>query len=680
MSRGSCTPLLMVALAVPGAAHALGLGDIRVNSALNEPLSAQVDIVGATSEELQALKVAIADEEGFRRYNADRPSYLSTVSVRLGTDVQGRPVLNLHSAAAFTDPVVELLVDVRWGAGELIRDYSLLLDPAEFRGAAARVAVPAATATLATAPVAAMPVAATPVAAAPVAATPAATAQAASSSTIILPAAVAPVVHAPAVIVPATGSIVLPTGYRVRARDTLSRIVRRLGVTDRADAQRMMIALFRDNPEAFDGNINLLHRDALLAMPTPAEIAAIDAAQARRDVAGHMSAWRQGAAVQAARENIPAKTPDPLPVPEPVNETSTAGTPAAAAPTAGATSAEATTGDAVPADAVPASVAAADASAGEPIATEQAVPATPVAIAPTDVPAHESAEGTSLMTTLLRFVALPVVALVLVGLALRGMTILMRRRRRTVVLDLPKDPHGHAGAAPAGPTAGDVQVERGAQAPAAESTVELPAVDDSPTVSLQPAGEETLLMDVPTQKLEGLASDDTAEITAEMAAASGATTSSRTVDLATVVLEGMQSDDEILDVGVLRTELARAQDTVLDYNLVDLDATAQHVHMPSDLNDRPTFVERRTNVAEALRAAIARDPSRNDLRMKLMETYFSTAATNRRAFTEYVRLQASEPGLLTATDWQKVAMMGKELGLELVLPASAADDDLAHCA
>ena len=215
---------------------------------------------------------------------------------------------------------------------------------------------------------------------------------------------------------------------------------------------------------------------------------------------------------------------------------------------------------------------------------------------------------------------------------------------------------------------------------AAERTIELPAAEDNPTVRLQATEDGTILMTESTARMERIRAEDTVEVTAEMAAAAGESTASLPADLATVLLEGMADDDTILDVGAIRSELARAQDTVLDYNLVDLDATAQHVHMPSDLNDRPTFVERRTNVVEALRAAIARDPSRTDLRLKLVETYFAAAATNRRAFAEFLRQQAADPNSLSAADWQKVAMMSQELGLDVALPNLESDDDLANCA
>ena len=64
MSSGKNPLMLMMALAMPGAAHALGLGDIHVDSALNERLVAEIDIVGATPEELADLRAAVANREG----------------------------------------------------------------------------------------------------------------------------------------------------------------------------------------------------------------------------------------------------------------------------------------------------------------------------------------------------------------------------------------------------------------------------------------------------------------------------------------------------------------------------------------------------------------------------------------------------------------------------------------
>ena len=130
MSRGPHALLLTLALALPGAAGAVGLGEIRVQSSLNEPLSAEIDIVGATDDELSDLRAAVASRETFERYGADRPAFLSSTTFRVIRDDRGRPVLAVHSDQPFTDPLVSLLVDLSWGRGEVVREYSLLLKPA----------------------------------------------------------------------------------------------------------------------------------------------------------------------------------------------------------------------------------------------------------------------------------------------------------------------------------------------------------------------------------------------------------------------------------------------------------------------------------------------------------------------------------------------------------------------
>ncbi|MGC2031454.1 MAG: hypothetical protein WA642_15645, partial [Steroidobacteraceae bacterium] len=126
--------MLMMALAMPGAAHALGLGDIHVDSALNERLVAEIDIVGATPEELADLRAAVANRETFLQLGAERPAFLASATFKLSEDKRGRPVLSVRSTDAFTEPLVNFVVDLRWHHGQLVRQYTLLLDPPGFGG------------------------------------------------------------------------------------------------------------------------------------------------------------------------------------------------------------------------------------------------------------------------------------------------------------------------------------------------------------------------------------------------------------------------------------------------------------------------------------------------------------------------------------------------------------------
>src|ERR1700729_506003 len=135
MSRGQNPFVLMMALSLPGAAHALGLGEIHVNSALNEPLAAGIRNLGATAEELSSLTASVANRDTFLRFGAERPAFLASASFKVSHDTKGKPVLLIRSTDSFTEPVVNLLVDLRWHNGEVIRQYSLLLDPAGFPAA-----------------------------------------------------------------------------------------------------------------------------------------------------------------------------------------------------------------------------------------------------------------------------------------------------------------------------------------------------------------------------------------------------------------------------------------------------------------------------------------------------------------------------------------------------------------
>ena len=128
--------LLMSALMSPGALYALGLGEIHLNSALNQPFDAEIELVSATQEDLGALRAALASTDAFARYGLDRPAYLADFNFRV-TSNDGRDVLRVTSPRPVTEPFVTLLVEANWPRGRLLREYTVLLDPPVFTPAAA---------------------------------------------------------------------------------------------------------------------------------------------------------------------------------------------------------------------------------------------------------------------------------------------------------------------------------------------------------------------------------------------------------------------------------------------------------------------------------------------------------------------------------------------------------------
>ncbi len=233
---GKLRVFISAILLTPAAALGLGLGEIRLNSSLNEPLSAEIDLVAATPEELATLNAELASTEVFTRYGLDRPAWLSSLEFSVGRGQDGRSVLLVRSRDAISEPFVSFLIDVNWPRGRLLREYTVLLDPpAMLAPGDSPAAAPIAAATTAQQPAAAAPAPA--LAAAPAPATPPAQETA--------PAAP-----------PTTGQ----SSYEVARGDTLYGIAAGISGGGRPEIQRTMIALFRANPEAFNGNINRVAR------------------------------------------------------------------------------------------------------------------------------------------------------------------------------------------------------------------------------------------------------------------------------------------------------------------------------------------------------------------------------------------------------------------------------------
>ena len=253
--------LISAILLAPTAAWALGLGEIRLGSALNEPLSAEIDLVAATPEELAALNAGLASPEVFARYGLDRPAFLTSLEFNVGRGQDGRSVLLVRSRDAITEPFVSFLVDVNWPRGRLLREYTVLLDPPAMLAAKdSPVAAPLAAPT---------------------------TAPSAMPSAPPAPSAPAAAPEPQATIPASTGST-----YEVERGDTLYGIAGAMSGGGREATQKTMIAIFRANPEAFSDNINILRAGAILRVPSSDEVAGISTAEAASEVSQQNAAWR----------------------------------------------------------------------------------------------------------------------------------------------------------------------------------------------------------------------------------------------------------------------------------------------------------------------------------------------------------------------------------------------------
>lgn len=289
--------LLALALA-SGSAHALGLGQIQVKSGLGQPLLAEIPVISNDPSELVGLDAALASPETFTRIGLEPPvGIVADLHFVVGSDLQGRPVIRITTTQPVTLPLLNFLVEVDWGQGRLVREYT------------ATVAGPGSIAAQPVEPVQAPAVEAAPVVERPVVASqspkrtqsPAQTPRPAAT-----PRPQVPVPRAP----PAA-----PDEYRVKPGDTASAIAARVA-PEGVSAEQTMIGLLRSNPQAFvGGDLNQLRRGSVLHVPAAPDLQAVEAREAADLVRTYARQWRQArsapqAPVAMAAAPARAATPD----------------------------------------------------------------------------------------------------------------------------------------------------------------------------------------------------------------------------------------------------------------------------------------------------------------------------------------------------------------------------------
>ncbi|MQG95943.1 FimV/HubP family polar landmark protein [Pseudomonas sp. MN1F] len=216
-----------------GMANALGLGELTLKSAQNQPLDAEIELLDV--RDLTAAEVApsLAPPEEFSKAGVELPGYLEDLTFTPVINPNGKSVLRVTSSQPLPGTVVKFLVQVMWPQGRLLRDYSVLLDQAKAQGQQ--------------------------------------------------PAA--------ANVNPATSSA---GSYTTKRRDTLWQIAAR-NTQGGASVQQTMIAIQALNPDAFIGNnINQLKVGQVLRLPDQQQAQSIPQGEANREVAEQYAAWREG--------------------------------------------------------------------------------------------------------------------------------------------------------------------------------------------------------------------------------------------------------------------------------------------------------------------------------------------------------------------------------------------------
>lgn len=249
------------ALAFTNVAQALGLGDIELNSNLNEPLDADIELTQLRGLTAGEIIPTLASNDAFVRAGIERSFFLSNIQFSLEENEAGDLIIALETRQPVREPFLNFLVEVNWPGGRLLKEYTLLLDPPVFdTGVVGESLVVDPAARQGSEPSREISTTTT-------------VSQSSQESTPV-----------PATTEPRVDNLA-GDEYRVQRNDTLWEIAMRVPGRDGYNMQQVMLALQDVNPDAFlNDNINRLKAGSVLTFPTADQMASRSVQEAIREV------------------------------------------------------------------------------------------------------------------------------------------------------------------------------------------------------------------------------------------------------------------------------------------------------------------------------------------------------------------------------------------------------------
>ena len=235
-----------------GMAQALELGELTLKSKQNQPLLAEIELLDVKDLTAAQVVPSLAPEQEFSKAGVPRPAFLDDLRFTPIINADGKSVLRVTSSQPLSEPFVNFLVQVMWPNGRLMRDYSVLLDPAQFSPQAAAAA--------------------------------------------------------------ATSASAEPVQYTTTSRDTLWEIAAK--ARNGGSVQQTMLAIQALNPDAFiNGNINRLKTGQVLRLPDASQSVQLPQARAINEVASQNADWRNGRRTVPLAQQLDATGRKTVPAP-----------------------------------------------------------------------------------------------------------------------------------------------------------------------------------------------------------------------------------------------------------------------------------------------------------------------------------------------------------------------------
>lgn len=126
--RNLTKTLAVVSILAPASAHPLGIGDIKLHSALNQNLNAEIALI-LSGERPEDIQVNLAPPDKFNEAGVPWSYFLSKIRFETVTRSNGSVIIKLTSNEALKEPFLDLLLEVSWPKGNLYREFTVLVDP-----------------------------------------------------------------------------------------------------------------------------------------------------------------------------------------------------------------------------------------------------------------------------------------------------------------------------------------------------------------------------------------------------------------------------------------------------------------------------------------------------------------------------------------------------------------------
>ncbi len=291
---------------LPVQAYALGVGKLTMHSALDEPLSATIELTAITTTELETLKVSLGAAGVFNMAGIDRSEQIKAIRFSLVKE-NGKDVIKLDTAQPFRDPFLHFIVRASWANGSMLREYTALLDPPSYvSGAAARIQAPTVAKTVSDSSTTKKKAKKKPAAASPAVSAPAVAAKPADMKLGPTDIATGPESNYSDL---RPGSTYGP----IKKGDALWDIAEGVKAGTGLGITQVMMAIFRQNPNAFmNNNLNLIRVGKTLEIPTAETISATSRREAQNQLRAQMDEWQEYKDNLSGRRTVASTKTEPV--------------------------------------------------------------------------------------------------------------------------------------------------------------------------------------------------------------------------------------------------------------------------------------------------------------------------------------------------------------------------------